>query len=101
MSLNLEQTEGTEGTDGTPPQPCKPKDASSATAAADPSFSSSRRVTLCINPRLLMRSPAERSVRPRGFEGDDRLPDHSSAASAKCVCTIAAKGRYRALFMGA
>jgi hypothetical protein len=27
--------------------------------------------------------------------------DHSSVASAKCVCTIAAKGRYRASFMDA
>ena len=27
--------------------------------------------------------------------------DHSSVASAKCVCTTAAKGRYRALFMDA
>ncbi|HVB55765.1 MAG TPA: hypothetical protein VNE63_04935 [Candidatus Acidoferrales bacterium] len=27
--------------------------------------------------------------------------DHSSVASAKCVCTIAAKGCYRGLFMGA
>ena len=74
MSLNLEQTDGTEGTDGeAPPQPCKPKDASSATAVADPSFSSSRRVTLCINPKLLMRFPEQRSDRVRGFEREDHL----------------------------
>src|ERR1700676_1518310 len=68
MSLNLEQTDGTEGTDLAPPQPCKPKDPSSPIAVADPSFSSSRRVTLCINPRVLMRFPEQRSDRLRRFE---------------------------------
>ena len=45
-----------------PPQPCKPKDASSATAAAAPSFISSRRVRVCIG--VLLDAPCEAEVGP-------------------------------------
>src|SRR6266850_1369376 len=57
MSVILEQVAGTGGgLTEPPPHPCKPKDASSATAVVAPSFSSSRRVKLCIGPRSWMRS---------------------------------------------
>src|SRR5437879_10803172 len=54
MSVNLEQAPGTGGKVTEPPlHPCKPKDASSATAVPTPSFSSSRRVKLCIGSKSL------------------------------------------------
>ncbi len=61
MSVNLEQAPGTGGGVTEPPlHPCKPKDASSATAVPTPSFSSSRRVKLCIGPKSWMPSTKQR-----------------------------------------
>src|SRR6266403_1844746 len=61
MSVNLEQAPGTGGgVTEPPPHPCKPKDASSATAVPTPSFSSSRRVKLCMGPESSMPSTKQR-----------------------------------------
>ena len=64
MSVRVEQTDGVGVEGGEPtgpplaalPQPCSPKDVNSATALAAPSFKSSRRVRLRMDPKDWMRT---------------------------------------------
>src|SRR2546430_11516669 len=91
MSVNLEQAPGTGGKVTEPPlHPCKPKDASSATAVPTPSFSSSRRVKLCIGPKSWMPSTKQRWDRLPSPACLDRSEEHTSElqSQSNIVCRL-------------